>query len=139
MNINTPCPFKASVRNSIGLPRFAAILRFLAVVTPFFHGAVKIILVLTNTTWQTRHLHHFRMSIFPKPEVLPVSLHYLDPSPPGAERSNIFRANDLRKKVTKKKGKYNSCHQFTKPKFTVPMTRNIHASCVIAMIGGKHP
>ena len=110
VNINTPCPFKGSVRNSLGLPRFAAILRFLAVVTPFFHDAVKIILVLINTTRQTRNLHHFRMSIIPKPEVLPVSLHYLDPSPPGTERSNILRANNLRNKV-KKKGKYRSCYQ----------------------------
>ena len=110
VNINTPCPFKASVRNSLGLPRSAATLRFLAVVTPFFHGAVKIILVLINTTWQTRNLHHFRMSIIPKPEVLPFSIHYLDPSPPGTERSNILRVNNLRNKV-KKKGKYGSCYQ----------------------------
>ena len=138
MNINNPCPFKASVRNSLGLPCFAAILRFLAVVTPFFHVAVKITLVLTNTTWQTRNLHHFRMSIIPKPEVLPVSLHYLDPSLPGTERSNILRANNLRNKV-KKKGKYRSCYQNNqKMGLNVPMRRNIHASCVIAVIREMH-
>ena len=75
MNINNPCPFKSTIRNSLGLPRFAAIRRFLAVVTPFFHGVIKIILVLRNTTWQTRNLRHFRMSIIPKPEVLPLSLY----------------------------------------------------------------
>ena len=74
MNINNPCPFKSTIRNSLGLPRFAAN-RFLAVVTPFFHGVIKIILVLTNTTWQTRNLRHIRMSIIPKPEVLPLSLY----------------------------------------------------------------
>lgn len=138
VNINNPCPFKASVRNSLGLPCFAAILRFLAVVTPFFHVAVKITLVLTNTTWQTRNLHHFRMSIIPKPEVLPVSLHYLDPSLPGTERSNILRANNLRNKV-KKKGKYRSCYQNNqKMGLNVPMRRNIHASCVIGVIREMH-
>lgn len=75
VNINNPCPFKSTIRNSLGLPRFAAIRRFIAVVTPFFHGVIKIILVLTNATWQTRNLHHIRLSIIPKPEVLPLSFY----------------------------------------------------------------